>query len=198
MVGLGLGDRSGSPQFGLHVGVDDGLVDGRALALGACKAPLLDARPAAAQAVVDPREVGVNGGHDDEHFGVDVGFQICLSLGTRSGCDVGMGGLSHSPFHPIPEAVRQVFPLGSLHPIQRAVLLTDQALLARQLEGARRGYRAARCELGEAVPPHAVDALLGAYRTEGFRLRDAARAVAAVGVGPARGSPAWEGREGPR
>jgi hypothetical protein len=48
------------------------------------------------------------------------------------------------------------------------------------LEGARRGYRAARSELGEAVPPHAVDALLGAYRTEGFRLRDTARAVAGV------------------
>jgi hypothetical protein len=38
------------------------------------------------------------------------------------------------------------------------------------IEGARQGYRTARSELGEAVPPHAVDAALTAYRDEGRRL----------------------------
>jgi len=35
------------------------------------------------------------------------------------------------------------------------------------VEGARAGYRTTRTELGEAIPPHAVDAVLAAYRTEG-------------------------------
>jgi hypothetical protein len=33
------------------------------------------------------------------------------------------------------------------------------------VEGARQGYRTARRELAEHVPPHAVDGLLAAYRT---------------------------------
>src|ERR1700685_2604130 len=37
-----------------------------------------------------------------------------------------------------------------------------------------------RTELGEATPPHAVDAVLAAYRTEGRRLAATARAVALV------------------
>ncbi len=45
------------------------------------------------------------------------------------------------------------------------------------VEGARQGYRTARTELGEALPPHAVDAVLAAYRTEGRRLAAAARAA---------------------
>jgi len=32
------------------------------------------------------------------------------------------------------------------------------------VEGARAGYRTTRTELGEAIPPHAVDAVLAAYR----------------------------------
>lgn len=48
------------------------------------------------------------------------------------------------------------------------------------VEGARQGYRTARTELGEALPPHAVDAVLAAYRTEGRRLAATARAVALV------------------
>jgi hypothetical protein len=47
-------------------------------------------------------------------------------------------------------------------------------------EGARHGYRTARTELGEAVPPHAVDAALAAYRDEGRRLVAAARAAELV------------------
>ena len=38
------------------------------------------------------------------------------------------------------------------------------------VEGARAGYRTARTELGETLPPHAIDAVLAAYRTEGRRL----------------------------
>jgi hypothetical protein len=48
------------------------------------------------------------------------------------------------------------------------------------VEGARAGYRTTRTELGEAIPPHAVDAVLAAYRTEGRRLAAIARAVALV------------------
>jgi len=48
------------------------------------------------------------------------------------------------------------------------------------VEGARQGYRTARTELGEALPPHVVDAVLTAYRTEGRRLAATARAVALV------------------
>jgi len=48
------------------------------------------------------------------------------------------------------------------------------------LEGTRAGYRVARTELGEAVPPHAVDAALKAYNIEGHRLARAAKAVRVV------------------
>jgi hypothetical protein len=43
--------------------------------------------------------------------------------------------------------------------------------------GAREGYRTARTELGAALPPHALDAVLAAYRAEGRRLVATARAV---------------------
>jgi len=48
------------------------------------------------------------------------------------------------------------------------------------VEGARAGYRTARTELGEALPPHAVDAVLAAYKTEGRRLAAAAKAVTLI------------------
>ena len=49
------------------------------------------------------------------------------------------------------------------------------------VQGAREGYRAARTELGGALPATGVDAVLAAYRTEGRRLVDIARAVDLVG-----------------
>jgi hypothetical protein len=45
------------------------------------------------------------------------------------------------------------------------------------VEGARAGYRTARTDLGETLPPHAIDALLAAYRAEGRRLANTAKAV---------------------
>jgi hypothetical protein len=53
-------------------------------------------------------------------------------------------------------------------------------IAAGAVEGARDGYRTARTELGEAVPPHAVDAALTAYRDEGRRLAAAAKAAGLV------------------
>jgi len=47
--------------------------------------------------------------------------------------------------------------------------------------GARGGYRTARTELGDALPPHGLDALLATYRAEGRRLVGIARAVNLVG-----------------
>ena len=48
------------------------------------------------------------------------------------------------------------------------------------VEGARQGYRTARTELAEVLPPHAVDAVLAAYRAEGRRLAAIAQAVVLV------------------
>jgi hypothetical protein len=48
------------------------------------------------------------------------------------------------------------------------------------VEGARQGYRTARTELTGALPPHAVDTVLAAYRQEGARLAATARAVGLV------------------
>ena len=48
------------------------------------------------------------------------------------------------------------------------------------VEGARQGYRTARTELAGALPPHAIDTVLAAYRKEGARLAAIARAVGLV------------------
>jgi hypothetical protein len=57
------------------------------------------------------------------------------------------------------------------HPVILAVIARHT--VTGTLEGARQGYRTARSELGEAVPPHAVDSALKAYRDEGRRLATA-------------------------
>jgi hypothetical protein len=64
------------------------------------------------------------------------------------------------------------------HPVALAAMARHHT--AACVEGARAGYRTARSELGEALPPHAVDAVLAAYRTEGRRLAAVARAVVLV------------------
>ena len=45
------------------------------------------------------------------------------------------------------------------------------------VEGARQGYRTARTELADVLPPHAIDTVLAAYRKEGARLAATAEAV---------------------
>jgi hypothetical protein len=64
------------------------------------------------------------------------------------------------------------------HPVILAVIAKHT--VTGTLEGARHGYRVARSELGEAVPPHAVDSALAAYRDEGRRLAAAVKGVEAV------------------
>jgi hypothetical protein len=65
------------------------------------------------------------------------------------------------------------------HPVALAALARHH--LAACVVGARDGYRTARAELGDHVPPGSVDAVLDAYRTEGSRLVETARAVDLVG-----------------
>jgi hypothetical protein len=64
------------------------------------------------------------------------------------------------------------------HPAALASLARHH--LAACVEGARQGYRTARTELGGALPPHGVDAVLAAYRSEGRRLVAMATAVGLV------------------
>ena len=65
------------------------------------------------------------------------------------------------------------------HPLALAVLAKHH--VAACIQGARAGYRTARAELGDALPPGGVEAVLDAYRTEGGRLVDTERAVDLVG-----------------
>lgn len=61
------------------------------------------------------------------------------------------------------------------HPVALAVMARQH--VAACVQAAREGYRTARTELGELLPPHGVDAVLAAYRTEGRRLVATARGV---------------------
>jgi hypothetical protein len=67
------------------------------------------------------------------------------------------------------------------HPIALAVLARHH--LAACVEGARKGYRSARSELGDVLPPQGLDAVLAAYQAEGSRLVATALAVDLVGRG---------------
>jgi len=68
-----------------------------------------------------------------------------------------------------------------LHGVLRRYPLALAAMAVQHtracVAGARDGYRTARTELGDALPPHALDAVLAAYRAEGRRLVAAARAA---------------------
>ncbi len=83
------------------------------------------------------------------------------------------------------------------HPVALAALARHH--LAACVAGARDGYRTARTELGSQLPPGSVDAVLEAYRTEGTRLVQTARAVDLV-ARALRGDAAlrWPGRAAPR
>jgi hypothetical protein len=65
------------------------------------------------------------------------------------------------------------------HPVALAALARHH--LAACVAGAREGYRTARAELGDRLPAGSLDAVLDAYRTEGRRLVETARAVGLVG-----------------
>jgi len=71
-----------------------------------------------------------------------------------------------------------------LHGVLRRYPLALAAMAAHHAEacvaGAREGYRNARTEVGGALPPHALEALLAAYRAEGRRLVATAQAVGLV------------------
>lgn len=61
------------------------------------------------------------------------------------------------------------------HPVALAVLAGHH--LNACVEGARTGYRTARAELRDDLPPGGLKAVLDAYRAEGARLVAAAKAV---------------------
>jgi hypothetical protein len=61
------------------------------------------------------------------------------------------------------------------HPVILALIVRHH--VHGSVESARAGYRTVRTELAEHAPPHALDAALKAYRTEGRRLAAAERAV---------------------
>jgi hypothetical protein len=65
------------------------------------------------------------------------------------------------------------------HPVALAALARHH--LAASVAGAREGYRTARAELGDHLPPGGVEAVLEAYRTEGKRQVQTARAVDLIG-----------------
>ena len=74
------------------------------------------------------------------------------------------------------------------HVVDIAVLGTAfiaRHVIAGAVEGARQGYRATRSELGDSVPPHAIDAALRAWSAEGERLAATACAVGPGGACPA-------------
>lgn len=52
--------------------------------------------------------------------------------------------------------------------------------VAASVEAAREGFRSARTDLGDVVPPHGIEALLDAYRREGGRLSGIATAIELV------------------
>src|SRR6266536_5352045 len=65
------------------------------------------------------------------------------------------------------------------HPVALATLARRH--LAACVEGARQGYRTARAELGDVLPPQGLDAVLAVYSSEGSRLVATARAVDLIG-----------------
>jgi hypothetical protein len=64
------------------------------------------------------------------------------------------------------------------HPVVLAYIARH--VLNGEVDGARRGYRTIRSDLGDHVPPHVIDAALRDCRTEGRRLAAAVRAVELV------------------
>lgn len=55
--------------------------------------------------------------------------------------------------------------------------------VATAIEAAREGFRAARADLTDVIPPHGVEAVLDIYRREGTRLVSIATAIELVDAG---------------
>ena len=72
-------------------------------------------------------------------------------------------GLAAGPGSGVPAARRR-----AAAPVILAFIVRH--VIAGAVQGARHGYRATRSELGELIPPHAIDAALRAWRAEGERL----------------------------
>jgi hypothetical protein len=70
------------------------------------------------------------------------------------------------------------YPTMRRHPIVLA--FHARHVLDGALEGARRGYRTTRSDLGALVPPDVTAAALGEFRAEGQRLSAVLRAVELV------------------
>ena len=64
------------------------------------------------------------------------------------------------------------------HPVALSRLARQYVSAA--LEAAREGYRTARVDLREHLPPHALDQVMSAYLAEGQRMAGVLRAVEAV------------------
>ncbi|MFV2197167.1 hypothetical protein [Nocardiopsis sp. LOL_012] len=64
------------------------------------------------------------------------------------------------------------------HPVALSRLAHQYVSAA--LEAAREGYRTARVDLREHLPPHALDQVMNAYRDEGRRMAALLRSVEAV------------------
>lgn len=64
------------------------------------------------------------------------------------------------------------------HPVALSRLARQYVSAA--LEAAREGYRTARVDLRDQLPPHALDQVMNAYLAEGQRTADVLRAVEAV------------------
>ncbi len=66
----------------------------------------------------------------------------------------------------------------SRHPVALSRIAREH--VAGALEGARQGYRAARVDLRDLLPPHAIDQVMRAYQAEGRRMALALREIAVV------------------
>jgi hypothetical protein len=71
-----------------------------------------------------------------------------------------------------------MYPTARRYPVVLAFIARHA--ISGAVEGARQGCRTTRSELGELVPPHAIDLVLRDSRTEGRRMASTLRSVELV------------------
>jgi hypothetical protein len=76
----------------------------------------------------------------------------------------------------------RMYPTARRYPVVFAFIARH--VISGAVDGARQGYRTARSELGELVPPHAIDAVLRDSRTEGRSMASTLRSVELVEHAP--------------